>query len=126
MSSELAWISVGLVAQGCFTARFLVQLIASERCKKSVIPLGFWYLSLLGGTMLLGYAIHLGDPVFILGQTFGVLVYYRNLTLLRSRSRREPLVHLSCSDCGRHDMRTTEGSRHTGDPYRLDRATRRP
>ena len=74
-----SWLIVGFCAQGLFAARFLVQWIASERKKKSVIPVEFWYLSLAGGIMLFLYAIHRKDPVFILGQTTGVLIYSRNL-----------------------------------------------
>ena len=72
-----------------FFGRFIVQWIQSERSGKSVIPLAFWYLSLGGGVLLLAYSIHLGDPVFILGQSAGALVYIRNLMLLR-RSRGGP------------------------------------
>lgn len=85
---EVLWIAVGLLGQGCFTARFLVQWIVSERERRSVIPLGFWYLSLAGGMILLSYAIYRRDPVFILGQSTGVFVYSRNLVLIaRQRSK---------------------------------------
>lgn len=80
------WLVFGLAAQACFFARFLVQWIASERRKASVIPMAFWYLSLAGGLGLLTYAVHLGDAVFILGQSFGLLVYVRNLMLRRRGS----------------------------------------
>ena len=80
------WIVLGFVAQGLFTMRFLVQWIASERQRKSVVPVAFWYLSVAGGGLLLAYAIHRKDPVFILGQATGLLVYVRNLMLRRSSS----------------------------------------
>lgn len=84
---ELWWIAVGFAAQGLFSARFLVQIVASERARRSVVPEAFWYLSLLGGALLLAYAIHRQDPVFILGQAFGLIVYLRNLYFLRVARR---------------------------------------
>jgi lipid-A-disaccharide synthase-like uncharacterized protein len=78
-------ILVGYAAQGLFSMRFVVQWIASERAGKSVVPTTFWIFSIGGGAMLLGYAIYRRDPVFILGQAFGVFVYLRNLQfVLRS------------------------------------------
>ncbi len=73
------WLGLGFFAQALFSARFLVQWIASERAKKSVIPVLFWYFSIFGSGLLLTYAIHRQDPVFILGQSVGVLIYSRNL-----------------------------------------------
>jgi lipid-A-disaccharide synthase-like uncharacterized protein len=75
------WLVVGFSAQGIFSARFLVQWIVTERKKRSTIPKAFWYLSLAGSSMLLAYAVHQRDPVFILGQSFGFIVYVRNLML---------------------------------------------
>ncbi len=79
---ELAWVIFGLLAQLMFTGRFIIQWLASEKARKSVVPVAFWYFSLFGGVMLLMYAIHRGDPVFILGQSLGVLIYSRNLWLI--------------------------------------------
>ena len=76
------WVIWGFIAQLVFTFRFLVQWIASERHGNSVIPISFWYLSLIGGLGLLIYALVRADPVFILGQLFGVIVYIRNLMLI--------------------------------------------
>ena len=73
------WVLLGFAAQGLFTMRFLVQWIASERAKRSVIPLAFWYFSIAGGLLLLIYALYRRDPVFVAGQAFGVFVYLRNL-----------------------------------------------
>ena len=73
---------VGLLGQAFFSARFLVQWIASERAGRSVIPPAFWLFSVGGGLILLGYALYRRDPVFILGQSFGVFIYARNLMLL--------------------------------------------
>jgi lipid-A-disaccharide synthase-like uncharacterized protein len=76
------WLGIGLLGQACFSARFLVQWIASERRRASVVPIYFWYFSIAGGVILLAYAIHRVDPVFILGQGFGLLVYFRNLYVI--------------------------------------------
>ena len=93
VSSTTTWLIMGFVAQGIFGARFLVQWVASERARRSVVPHAFWYLSLLGGTLLLVYAIHRRDPVFILGQLSGVLIYSRNLWLLRNgKGNAQPLA----------------------------------
>lgn len=77
------WLAVGFLGQAMFSGRFIVQWIASERKKASVIPVAFWWLSLAGGVALFAYAVHRGDPVFILGQVAGLVVYGRNLVLLR-------------------------------------------
>lgn len=80
----------GFIGQAFFSGRFLAQWIASERQGKSVVPLSFWYLSVGGGGMLLIYAILRKDPVFILGQGGGLLIYLRNLYLIyRQRFREE-------------------------------------
>src|SRR5882757_535944 len=73
------WLALGFLAQGLFTARFLVQWIASERAGKSVMPIAFWFFSIGGGALLLVYALYRRDPVFILGQALGLVVYIRNL-----------------------------------------------
>jgi lipid-A-disaccharide synthase-like uncharacterized protein len=75
-------ILIGFLGQALFTARFLVQWIASERAGASVVPLAFWFFSLGGGLVLLGYAIYRKDPVFIVGQAAGVFIYVRNLMLI--------------------------------------------
>ena len=72
-------ILIGYVAQFLFAMRFVVQWIASERAGRSVVPTAFWFFSIGGGLMLLGYAFYRKDPVFIIGQAFGVFVYLRNL-----------------------------------------------
>jgi len=73
------WVLLGYVAQIMFTMRFVVQWIASERAGKMVMPIAFWFFSIGGGLLLLVYALQIRDPVFILGQAFGVFVYARNL-----------------------------------------------
>jgi lipid-A-disaccharide synthase-like uncharacterized protein len=84
------WVVVGFVAQFFFTARFVVQWLASERSGRSVIPVAFWFLSIGGGAMLLIYALHRRDPVFIAGQTFGLFIYLRNLQMILRDVRRTP------------------------------------
>ena len=85
---EKAWLAIGLAGQLVFTARFVVQWIVSERKKRSVIPVAFWYLSLVGSLVVLSYAIYTGDPVFILGFSFNSVVYIRNLRLIyRQRAK---------------------------------------
>ena len=84
------WLILGFLAQGLFTMRFLVQWIASERAGRSVIPLAFWWFSVAGGLLLLVYALYRKDPVFILGQAFGVFVYLRNLYFVL-RERRQTM-----------------------------------
>jgi len=91
MMSEHVWLGVGLLGQAFFSARFLAQWIASERRKQSVVPVHFWYFSIGGGLMLLAYAIHRQDPVFIVGQGAGLFVYARNLYFVR----RAPLADRS-------------------------------
>lgn len=79
LDSTHIWLIIGFFGQAMFFMRFFVQWLASERAKKSVIPNAFWYFSLLGGTILLSYAIYRQDPVFIAGQSIGFLIYSRNL-----------------------------------------------
>ena len=87
--TDLQWKIFGLTFQACFMGRFLVQWLASEKAGKSVVPNAFWYLSLLGASGLLTYAIvHLKDPVFAIGQSTGFFIYIRNLVLIR-KSRQE-------------------------------------
>jgi lipid-A-disaccharide synthase-like uncharacterized protein len=82
------WVLLGFAAQAFFTMRFVVQWLASEKAGKSVIPLAFWWFSIGGGLLLFVYALYRRDPVFILGQGFGVFVYLRNLQfVLRARKQ---------------------------------------
>ncbi len=84
MSNLSPWLIVGFVGQALFASRFILQWLASERAKRSVVPTAFWYFSLAGSSVLLAYAIHRADPVFILGQASGLGIYLRNLHLIRS------------------------------------------
>lgn len=84
-----AWLVLGLVGQTVFSGRFLLQWIYSEYKRRSVIPTAFWYASIIGAMLLLCYACYKKDPVFIVGQASGMLIYLRNLQL-RNRNKKEP------------------------------------
>ena len=83
------WIIVGFAAQAMFSLRFIVQWIASEKKRESYLPNLFWYFSIAGGAMLLTYAIHRKDPVFIIGQASGLFVYVRNLYFVFLKKRQQ-------------------------------------
>lgn len=76
------WYLIGFGGQALFSARFIVQWIASERQRKSIVPVAFWFLSLAGGALLFFYAFLRRDPVIMLGQSTGLIVYIRNLWLI--------------------------------------------
>ena len=82
---ELIFLSIGFFGQGLFASRFIVQWLYSEKKGESSIPTAFWYLSIFGGIGLLIYAIFREDPVIILGQTFGIFIYLRNLFLIYNK-----------------------------------------
>lgn len=84
---DKTWLAIGLLGQALFSARFVVQWLSSEKLKKSVIPAAFWYFSVGGGLTLLAYAIHREDPVFIIGQVTGLLIYVRNLQFVWRHKR---------------------------------------
>lgn len=86
MSTENVWLAIGFLGQGIFFMRWVVQWLASERSAESRVPIGFWYLSMVGGLITLAYAIYRKDPVFIAGQGIGTFVYVRNLMLIQKRS----------------------------------------
>ncbi|MBK0400195.1 lipid-A-disaccharide synthase N-terminal domain-containing protein [Limibaculum sp. M0105] len=88
--AEFIWILVGLGGQILFMMRFLVQWIASEKARRSVMPVAFWWFSIGGAAILLAYAIYRMDPVFILGQSLGFVIYARNLWLIQAERRRDP------------------------------------
>ncbi|WP_409261060.1 lipid-A-disaccharide synthase N-terminal domain-containing protein [Pseudomonas putida] len=90
MTRETLWLIIGFAGQVVFTGRFVLQWLYSEFKRRSVIPVGFWYLSMLGSALLLVYAIYREDPVFIIGQSFGLVVYLRNLQLIaRNKEQKE-------------------------------------
>lgn len=81
------WEVVGFAGLVVFSSRFVIQWIVSERRRESVIPVSFWYLSIIGSLLLLAYAVVKGDPVFILSYLFNGFIYVRNLFLIHSRKR---------------------------------------
>ncbi len=86
------WLVLGFLGQVMFTMRFIVQWIASEKKKESVIPVSFWYFSLAGGLIVLFYAIHRMDPVFILAYLPGNFVYFRNLWFIYRKRKTSTAV----------------------------------
>ena len=93
MEISLGWLIVGFMGQIFFSSRFILQWIYSEISKKSIIPLGFWFFSILGGVTLLIYAIHRKDPVFIMGQATGLLIYARNLYFINKQNKINLSLH---------------------------------
>jgi len=87
ITTEQIWLAIGFLGQAFFSARFLVQWIASERARRSIIPVAFWFFSVGGGTTLLFYAIYRRDPVFIAGQAAGLLIYARNIYFILREKR---------------------------------------
>lgn len=87
MTGQTVWLGIGFLGQAMFSARFIIQWLASERSRRSVVPHAFWWFSLAGGITLLAYALWRGDPVFVLGQGLGLFVYLRNLILIRRHRR---------------------------------------
>lgn len=89
-TAELIWLGVGFLAQVMFGMRFILQWLASERARRSIVPEVFWYFSFGGGVLLFAYAIYRADPVFILGQGGGLLIYLRNIHLIwQGKSRQQ-------------------------------------
>lgn len=89
LDAEALWIAAGFLGQGLFGARFLVQWLCSERQHRSVVPPLFWYLSVTGGVLVLAYAIHRREPVFIVGECITLLIFLRNIQLLHHQ-RKQP------------------------------------
>mgnify|MGYP003477898578 CR=1 FL=1 len=90
LSVETIWLGIGFLGQSLFFSRWVLQWAASERQAESHIPVSFWYMSLIGSVIVLAYAIHKIDPVFIAGQGIGTMVYVRNLILLHRAKKRVP------------------------------------
>jgi lipid-A-disaccharide synthase-like uncharacterized protein len=91
-ATEKTWLAVGFAAQLMFSMRFIVQWIASERARRSIVPETFWYFSMVGGAMLFAYAIYRLDPVFMLGQGMGLVIYGRNIYFIRNHRRAEAVT----------------------------------
>jgi lipid-A-disaccharide synthase-like uncharacterized protein len=88
LTEEVIWLGIGFLGQSLFFSRWLLQWVASERLAESHIPVSFWYMSLIGSVIVLAYALHKTDPVFIVGQGVGTVVYVRNLVLLYRAKKR--------------------------------------
>lgn len=78
-SIDNTWLAIGLAGQSMFFMRFLMQWLATERARRSVVPEVFWYFSIGGGLIVFAYGIHRADPVIVIGQCAGVTIYSRNL-----------------------------------------------
>ncbi len=89
-SDSIAWLVLGLTGNAAFFSRFLVQWVASERARESIIPRSFWHLSIVGSLLLLTYAFHKRDPIFILAYLPNAFVYIRNLVLIRRKEADDP------------------------------------
>jgi len=100
-SGQLVWVMVGFLGQAMFSARFIIQWFVSEKAKESIVPIAFWYFSILGGLTLLTYAIWRRDPVIICGQAGGLMIYARNLWFIYSKRAREADRIPTDSDAGR-------------------------
>lgn len=90
LTTQNIWLIIGFAGQFIFGARFVIQWIASEKSKMSIIPEVFWYISMLGSLVLLAYAIYKKDPVFIAGQSLGMIIYVRNIVLINRNKAKQP------------------------------------
>ncbi|WP_435020325.1 lipid-A-disaccharide synthase N-terminal domain-containing protein [Tundrisphaera sp. TA3] len=115
MTTASYWLVIGVVGQGIFALRFLIQWIASEKKRDSVVPIAFWWLSLLGGIDLLAYAIYRREPVIIMGQVMGIPVYARNLFLIvrarRAAQAADPTPMVEPRAARAHKPRTRRASK---------------
>ena len=93
----IAWVALGFLGQALFTGRMVVQWLVSEKSRRSVIPVAFWWMSLGGGVMLLTYFIWRKDIVGVMGQSVGVFIYTRNLILIARHGGAEPHQHAADS-----------------------------
>jgi lipid-A-disaccharide synthase-like uncharacterized protein len=88
-TTDMLWLVVGMIGQVVFASRFFVQLFYSEKAKKSVMPVAFWYISIAGGLITLVYSVRLGQMglPFLIGQVGGLAVYGRNLMLIHREKK---------------------------------------
>ena len=84
---EIVWVSVGLFGQAMFSMRFIIQWIVSEKKRDSIVPIAFWYFSLAGAGIVLTYGIYRLEPVLIVGQSAGFVIYLRNLCFIHRRKQ---------------------------------------
>lgn len=85
----VAWVALGFGGQIVFGGRWIVQWLVSEKNKTSSVPISFWWMSLLGSIVLFAYFVWRNDVVGVMGQTSGVVIYARNIQLIRKQARRE-------------------------------------
>jgi lipid-A-disaccharide synthase-like uncharacterized protein len=125
---EVIWVSIGLGGQAMFSMRFIIQWIVSEKKRDSVVPIAFWYFSLGGATILLSYGIWRADPVIILGQSTGFVIYLRNLYFIHRRKSAdldvanpdgggmasEPVSEDAVDDPAQSDPRPAQATAHAG------------
>jgi lipid-A-disaccharide synthase-like uncharacterized protein len=116
ITQEQIWGAVGLLGQGAFTARFVVQWFASERKRETVMPVAFWWLSLAGGLITLTYVVHLGSLALTLGQSMGLFVYVRNLMLVSKARRRAAKRAARASRLHRVDAAEPKGQTPSAGP----------
>jgi lipid-A-disaccharide synthase-like uncharacterized protein len=95
------WDVIGWTGQAVFGSRFLVQWLASERKKESVVPVAFWYLSIIGSLLSLAYAITTHKLPFIAGYTLNCIPYIRNLMLIYAKRGKAPAPEHVCEHCGK-------------------------
>jgi lipid-A-disaccharide synthase-like uncharacterized protein len=93
------WVGLGLLGQVLFTGRMIVQWLVSEKHGKSTVPPMFWWMSLVGSSMLMLYFLWRRDPIGLLGQGFGWFIYVRNLWMIyRPREAAEADAALIAAD----------------------------
>lgn len=97
---DMMWAGIGVIGQVLFMSRFLIQLWKSEKAKKSVLPVEFWYFSIAGGLITLSYAIHRRDLVFTVAQMLGLIIYFRNLYLVYRERRTNAELALAQNQAG--------------------------
>jgi lipid-A-disaccharide synthase-like uncharacterized protein len=90
MDADTVWMGIGFLGEGLFGMRFVIQWIATERKKRSVVPAAFWHLSVLGSALVLSYAIYLVNPVFIVASAIPLPIYLRNLYFIHKRPPAQP------------------------------------
>ena len=125
MESERVLLGFGLIGQLLFTGRFIIQWVSSERHGRSVIPAAFWHLSISGAIVLLIYAVLRHDPVFVLGQSTGLLIYLRNLQFIaRQRDGKQVPASLSMAQSRVTGSLTEDRvSRNSAEPPRWEACT---
>lgn len=89
---ERTILAIGFLGQIVFTSRFFLQWLMSEFKGESIMPIYFWYLSIAGSIILFIYAYLQKDPVIMVGQGSGIVIYLRNLMLINKKSKKESVL----------------------------------